>query len=92
MYSSPFLRATQYPEPTFLDNLVAQHKLSQNVFGIRLASETSPSSSLTLGGVDSTKFTGELIELPVITKTYWDLRLRGYSVDGKASCRWSLVA
>lgn len=61
------------PAPTLLDNLIASHKLSESKFGLALSAS---GSSLTLGGVDSTKFTGSLISYPVMTNTYWDISLQ----------------
>lgn len=64
--------------------MIAQHKLSRNLFGVHLGSKTTR-SALTLGAVDTTKYTGELTELQVATSTYWDLTSSGYFVGDAVS-------
>lgn len=72
-----FSKMSNLPAPTLLDNLIARHELSESKFGLYLSDS---GSSLTLGGVDSTKFTGSLVSFPVMTSTYWDIALQTIQV------------
>lgn len=51
------------------DTLINSKAVTSNVFGFSLAAGTG--SELTLGGLDSTKYTGSITYVPVSAKTYW---------------------
>ena len=48
----------------------------------RLASGTEDDSEMTLGGRDSTKYTGSFTTVPVTSETYWQVALDKVTVDG----------
>lgn len=70
---------------TFFENLVASGAVEKDEFSFylgRLASGTGSDSELVLGGRDSTKYTGSLITLPVVSETYWQVDLESVKVHG----------
>lgn len=75
--------------PTFMDNLYKQKSISSEVLGVYFAplsgSESSASNGeLTLGGVDSTKYTGSITYISQLTSglasKYWGLQVTGLKV------------
>lgn len=82
---TPFcsVSSVQYNKPTFLDNLMTANRLTKNIFGVHLNRGSQLGSSLTLGAIDTTKYTGALTEFAVETQTYWDIRASGYYVGDK---------
>ncbi|ETS75160.1 hypothetical protein PFICI_13644 [Pestalotiopsis fici W106-1] len=70
---------------TFFENLVAQGAVDTDEFGFylgRVSGGTQKDSELTLGGRDSTKFTGDFVTVPVSSQTYWQVDLDGVKVGG----------
>ncbi|KAK6078899.1 eukaryotic aspartyl protease [Seiridium cupressi] len=70
---------------TFFENLVAQGAVQADEFGFylgRVSGGTQKDSELTLGGRDSTKYTGEFVTVPVSSQTYWQIDLDGVKVGG----------
>jgi cathepsin D len=70
---------------TFFENLVAAGVVDTDEFGFylgRLASGTEDDSELTLGGRDSTKYSGSFTTVPVTSETYWQVALDNVTVDG----------
>lgn len=51
----------------------------------RVASGTENDSEMTLGGRDSTKYTGDFTTVPVTQQTYWQVALDKVTVDGKSA-------
>lgn len=73
-------------QPTFFERLMALGEVSKPEFSFylgRAASGTGSSSELTLGGADSSKYTGTPKSHPVTVKGYWQLALDAVSVSGK---------
>lgn len=70
---------------TFFESLVAAGTVDTDEFGFylgRLASGTEDDSELTLGGRDSTKYSGEFTTVPVSSQTYWQVAVDKVTVDG----------
>jgi len=73
--------------PTPFSGLVTQGAVSQPMFGFHLsrAAYKKNDGELTLGGVDNTKFKGNIAFTPVVSKAgFWEVALNDVSVDGKA--------
>lgn len=65
-------------QKTFFENLISQNALTNNTFAFRLARNATDSgqgAQLTLGGYDSTKFSGPISWAPVVSETYWEVEL-----------------
>ncbi|KAI1026557.1 hypothetical protein LB503_013348 [Fusarium chuoi] len=74
--------------PTFLDNLYSQGSISSEVLGVSFKPESGSDDSdangeLTLGGVDSSKYTGSLTYFPTLTSgqaaAYWGISVSGFT-------------
>ncbi|KAI7896406.1 aspartic peptidase domain-containing protein, partial [Mucor mucedo] len=91
----PFLTASATSYNPFLFNLKALNKISQNIFSIYMNNREvyGDSGEIILGGIDKTKYTGEIIYVPVSkttrqtssiqTKTdygYWQVNGQGVGV------------
>lgn len=50
-----------------------------------MASGTENDSEMTLGGRDSTKYTGDFTTVPVTQQTYWQVALDKVTVDGASA-------
>lgn len=70
---------------TFFENLVASGAVEKDEFSFylgRFASGTGNDSELTLGGRDSTKYTGSFITVPVTSDSQWKVALDNFKVHG----------
>jgi hypothetical protein len=68
--------------PTFMQNLVSQGIISENILGVSFAQltgsdEEDTNGELTFGGVDDTKFTGE-IAYTTRTGDFWGVSVSGF--------------
>jgi len=59
-------------------------KLDAPIFGFYLQSSDDVQGELTLGGVDNSKFTGDVNWVPVISDTYWVVGLGGMTMNGQS--------
>jgi cathepsin D len=82
--------------PMPMDQLVAQGKIQHNVFAFYLASGEKAGSTLTLGGTDSSFYTGDFSYVPVAKAAallpYWLISASDIKVGGKStgSCSFLL--
>lgn len=67
---------------TVVENLMSAGKLASPSFGFFLGRNKPTGSELTIGGVDSTKYTGSITYTPVTSKTYWQTHSDGIAVNG----------
>ncbi|KAB5591305.1 hypothetical protein CTheo_5264 [Ceratobasidium theobromae] len=61
--------------PTVMDALVAQKKITANVFGVSFMPTTTRGNAngeITLGGTNSARYTGKLNWVPITTKEPWN--------------------
>jgi len=65
-------------------NLVQQGLVQNNVFGFYLSATDGSQGELTLGGIDSNHYTGQLTYVPLISETYWEAELRAFTVNGQS--------
>jgi hypothetical protein len=58
-------------------NLISQHLVSEQIFGFYLNRDDNESvgGELTLGGIDSSHYTGEITYVPLTNETYWEFKL-----------------
>eukprot|EP01006_Ploeotia_vitrea_P000560 TRINITY_DN103267_c0_g1_i1.p1 TRINITY_DN103267_c0_g1~~TRINITY_DN103267_c0_g1_i1.p1 ORF type:complete len:381 (-),score=233.19 TRINITY_DN103267_c0_g1_i1:184-1326(-) len=69
--------------PVF-NQAVEEGLIADNKFGIFLtATPGAAGSELTLGGADSSKYTGSLTWVPLIAENYWAVKLSGMTMNGK---------
>lgn len=78
--------------PTFMDNLYKQGSISTEVLGVYFAPEAGSDNDdangeLTLGGVDSSKYTGTLTYFPTLKSgnaaAYWGIAISSFSYGTK---------
>jgi saccharopepsin len=71
---------------TPFDNLVQQHGLDPVFsFFFNFAANGGQGGELTLGGYDSSEFTGDIQYSPLTNRTYWNIELQSVSVNGQDS-------
>lgn len=63
---------------TVFENAIKQNVIEQPMFAFYLG-DNSP-GELTFGGYDTTKFTGDLITVPLTSATYWEIALDSITV------------
>ena len=69
----------------FFENLMGQNQVKKREFSFYLGranSNTGQNSQLTLGGRDTSKFTGGLTTVPVTVQRYWQVALDSVKVRG----------
>jgi len=74
-------------------NLVSQGLVSQPVFTFWLSQNPAASAGgeLTLGAIDSSRFTGDLTYAPLTSETYWEFKVDDFSL-GSDSLKWCTTA
>jgi hypothetical protein len=70
--------------PTVFDNLVSQDLLDESLFAFYLGNSRSDKGELTLGGIDTTHYTGDITYVPLRAATYWEITLGDLTVDGES--------
>lgn len=63
---------------------IAQGQVTDPVFGFSLSRTSGVDGELTLGGYDSSKFTGPITWVPLISETYWQFALDGMTMNGQS--------
>lgn len=66
------------------DNMVAQGLVKESVFGFYMRAQQV--GELILGGVDHTKYTGDITWAPLTHETYWAFNLTSLSIGGNTLC------
>lgn len=69
--------------PVF-ENAFDQGLVAENVFGFYLSNGDGSSGELTLGGIDSSHYTGSLHYVPLTNETYWETELTGLTMNGQS--------
>lgn len=80
-----FSQIANSKQPTFFENLISQKKVTTPEFSFylgRASSGTNGGSELTLGGRDTSKFTGAVTKVPVTKKGYWQVKVDGAVANG----------
>merc|ERR1719440_2609268 len=70
-----FKSIAQYQIPTPFEPMVAQKLVDEPVFAFYLQSDASAQGELVFGGVDKSHYTGELVNVPLTSETYWEVSL-----------------
>ncbi|GAA5854115.1 hypothetical protein JCM8547_008234 [Rhodosporidiobolus lusitaniae] len=87
--------------PTFFEGLITAGSVSQQVFSFYMqrakdstdkSKGTIAGGELTIGGIDSSKYTGSLTYYPVASKSYWSINSDGVSVDGSVVSGTKMLA
>ncbi|GAA5876413.1 hypothetical protein JCM16303_003522 [Sporobolomyces ruberrimus] len=70
-------------QPTFFDRLRSENQLDRNLFGLYHTRDGASGSELTLGAADSSRYTGELTTIPVVSQTHWTVQMNHATLDGE---------
>merc|ERR1711977_526935 len=70
-----FKSISQYNIPTPFETMVAQGLVKEAVFAFYLQSDASAMGELVFGGIDQSHFTGDLVNVPLTSETYWEVSL-----------------
>lgn len=65
-------------------NLVAQGTVKESLFSVYLGNSSGSTGEMMLGGIDSTKYTGDLMYTPLSSTTYWEFKLDSMTMNGKS--------
>ncbi|WVQ66734.1 uncharacterized protein L199_004923 [Kwoniella botswanensis] len=72
-------------KPTYFENLINNKAISSPLFGFHLTRRQAQGSQLCIGCYDSSKFTGGISWIPVISQTYWSVSMTSFSTNGGRS-------
>ncbi|KAG9331404.1 hypothetical protein JZ751_019294, partial [Albula glossodonta] len=66
-----------------MDMMMQENLLQYNLFAFYLSRDAQQGSELTFGGVDNTKYQGQIHWTPVTSETYWQIGIDGFSVNNQ---------
>ncbi|CAD6572670.1 MAG: hypothetical protein TREMPRED_000600 [Tremellales sp. Tagirdzhanova-0007] len=69
-------------KPTYFENLISNKAVAAPYFGVHLARRQASGSQLCIGCYDSSKFTGSINWVPVVSQSYWSVSMTGMSANG----------
>merc|ERR1712226_988980 len=55
--------------------MIDQKLISESVFAFYLQDDASKMGELVFGGIDKSHYTGELVDVPLTSETYWEVSL-----------------
>jgi cathepsin D len=67
---------------TVFHNMIDQKAVSDSVFGFYLSGTSGTDGEMTLGGIDSNHYTGELTYVPLTQESYWETKLDALVMNG----------
>jgi len=73
-----------YGIPTPFENMVQQKLIDEPVFSFYLQDDASTQGELLFGGIDKSHYTGELVNIPLISESYWEVSLDGMKYGGSS--------
>jgi len=78
-----FKSISQYNIPTPFETMIDQKLISEPVFAFYLQEDASQQGELVFGGIDKSHYTGELVDVPLTSETYWEVSLDAMKFGGK---------
>merc|ERR1712039_1169639 len=76
-----FHTISEYNISTPFENMVAQKLIDDAVFAFYLQQDSSSTGELLIGGVDEKHYTGKLVDVPLISETYWEVSMDSMKFD-----------
>merc|ERR1719410_3152323 len=70
-----FKSISQYQIPTPFESMIDQKLIDESVFAFYLQDDASKMGELVFGGIDKSHYTGELVDVPLTSETYWEVSL-----------------
>jgi len=68
--------------PTAFENVFNQNLVNENLFAFYLGNSRTDKGELTLGGVDSAHYTGDIAWVNLLSATYWEIKMDDVQVKG----------
>jgi len=78
-----FKSISQYQIPTPFEAMVEQKLIDEPVFAFYLQQDAAQQGELLFGGIDRSHYTGELVDVPLTSETYWEVSLDAMTFGGK---------
>jgi len=78
-----FKSISQYNLPTAFELMMEQKLIDEPVFSFYLQKDANEQGQLTFGGVDATKFSGDIQYVPLTSETYWQVAMEGMKFNGQ---------
>jgi hypothetical protein len=79
-----FKSISQYNIPTPFESMIDQKLISESVFAFYLQDDPSEEGELVIGGIDHSHYTGELVDVPLTSETYWEVSLDSMKFGGSS--------
>merc|ERR1712066_318581 len=79
-----FKNISQYQIPTPFESMIEQKLIDEPVFAFYLQQDASQQGELLFGGIDKNHYTGELVDVPLTSETYWEVSLDAMTFGGDA--------
>eukprot|EP00929_Paragymnodinium_shiwhaense_P036881 TRINITY_DN1971_c0_g2_i2.p1 TRINITY_DN1971_c0_g2~~TRINITY_DN1971_c0_g2_i2.p1 ORF type:complete len:388 (-),score=128.74 TRINITY_DN1971_c0_g2_i2:205-1368(-) len=79
-----FKSISEYNIPTPFEAMISQKLVDEPVFAFYLQEDASAQGELVFGGIDKSHFTGDLVKVPLISETYWEVSMDKLSFGGEA--------
>merc|ERR1711920_1010297 len=70
-----FKSISQYQIRTPFEAMIDQKLIDESVFAFYLQDDASKMGELVFGGIDKSHYTGELVDVPLTSETYWEVSL-----------------
>jgi len=70
--------------PTGFQNVYNQGLVNDNLFAFYLGNSARDKGELTLGGIDSAHYTGDITWVPLLAATYWEIKMDDIQIEGKS--------
>ncbi len=77
-----FKSISQYNIPTPFEAMIDQKLIDDSVFAFYLPSDATKDGELVFGGVDKNHYTGDLVDVPLTSETYWEVSLDAMTFGG----------
>jgi hypothetical protein len=79
-----FKSISLYNIPTPFESMVAQKLIDEPVFAFYLQQDASATGELLIGGTDTSHYTGNLVDVPLISETYWEVSMDALKLGGSS--------
>ncbi|XP_041083914.1 gastricsin-like isoform X1 [Polyodon spathula] len=70
-------------QPTVMDTMMQNNMLNANIFAFFLSRNEAQGSEMTFGGVDQSRYTGDIYWTDVTNEMYWQIEINGFSINNQ---------
>uniref|UniRef100_A0A3B3QEY5 Gastricsin-like n=1 Tax=Paramormyrops kingsleyae TaxID=1676925 RepID=A0A3B3QEY5_9TELE len=68
-----------------MDSMMQDNLLQQDIFAFYLTANEAEGSEVAFGGVDTSKYQGQIYWTPVTAETYWQIAINGFLINNQAT-------